>query len=164
MNAFKAWWAGLEQRERWMVMAAVALILVVGVWGLIWKPLSEHREALQARVTSTESTFAWMQQARDEALKLKRQTAGSSRPNDSRSLFAIVDTSSRQFQVNGAIQRIEPDGKNGVNLRMEGVEFDRLMMWLGQLARNSGISTARATLTRNDIPGKVDGNLSLIHP
>ena len=164
MNALKAWWGGLEQRERWMVLAAAATVLITVLWGLIWKPLSEKLTSLSTRVAAAETTLVWMQQAHDEGLKLKRQAAGSSKPGDTRSLFAIVDASSRQFQVNNAIQRIEPDGKNGVNLRMEGAEFDRLMTWLGQLARNSGVAIARVTLTRSEAPGKVDGNLALVHP
>ena len=60
------------------------------------------------------------------------------------------------------IQRIEPEGKDGVKLWIENVNFDSLVRWLGEMERRHGVLVKRATITRHEqTTGHVNSRLSL---
>ena len=76
--------------------------------------------------------------------------------------MSIVDSSAKRSKIRKPIQRIEPEGKNGVKLWIENVDFDTLVRWLGDIERRHGVLVKRATITRHEqTAGRVNSRLSL---
>lgn len=158
------WWKGLRPREQALVAGAAAFTLVVLSYLLVWEPLQQDRHDVAMRVKAHQETLAWMQQASARIKTLQSQSPSIRHQGTQRSLLSVLDDSAKRAKLRQTIQRMEPEGRSGVKLRMEGVAFDALVQWLGTLEAQYGVQVARANLTRTDAPGRVNARLSLNRP
>ena len=130
----KDWFFGLEPRERILVSAGAALLLLLLLYGMIWAPVAGKYTSLKASVEAQQQNLAWMQQAAAQINALKRSAAGGAQGLGGRSLLAVVDQSARAGGLGGAIKRIEPDGSKAVRVWLEEAAFDPMIIWLGKLS------------------------------
>ena len=158
----KDWWLSRQPRERLILMLGGALSVATLLYLLAWEPLAQESTNLANRVKAQSKTLVWMQQASQQIKQLRTQSPNLARRADQRSLLSIVDSSAKRAKIRKPMQRIEPEGKSGVKLWIENVDFDALIRWLGGVERQSGLIVRRATISRNEAtPGKVDSRLSL---
>ncbi len=158
----KDWWETLQTRERYMVLAASALVGIAILYFAIWSPVSSSRDNKQNRVEAKRDTVVWMLQKKQEVEHLKRINPNLfNRSNDSRSLLAVVDTGAKQMGIRPAITRIEPKGDDSVQLWVEDIAFDYLIVLLGELDRRNNINVADASFERSEQIGKVSGKVTL---
>ena len=75
----------------------------------------------------------------------------------------MVDQSARSGGLGDAIKRIEPDGTKGVKVWLEGVAFDPMVLWLGNLTRRYQIETSIVTIEPQG-NGRVNARLTLLEP
>ena len=108
-------------------------------------------------------TLAWMQQAAAQIKGLQRNSAGGARGLGGRSLLSVVDQSARNGGLGDSIKRIEPDGSKGVKMWLEGVAFDPMILWLGELTRTYQIETSLITIEPRG-GGRVNARLTLMEP
>ena len=159
----KDWWETLQTRERYMVLAATALVVFTILYFAIWTPISSGRDNKQNRVEAKQETVAWMMQKKQEVEHLKRINPNMfNRSNDSRSLLAVVDTGAKQMGVRPAITRIQPKDDDSVQIWFEDIAFDYLIVLLGELQRRNNIDVADVSLDRSEQVGKVSGKVTLI--
>jgi general secretion pathway protein M len=159
----KDWWDTLQSRERYMVLAAAAVVVLAIVYLAIWSPIATGRDNKQKRVEAKQETVIWMSQKKQEVEHLKRINPNMfNRASDGRSLLAIVDTGAKQMGIRPAITRIEPKGENSVQIWLEDMAFDYLIVLLGELDRRNHIEVADASFDRSDQIGKVSGKVTLV--
>jgi general secretion pathway protein M len=157
----KDWYAGLEPRERLLVTGGGVLLLLLLLYMMIWEPIASSYQALQDGVAEQRKTLAWMTQAAAELKVLQRSGSGSARGLGGRSLLAVVDQSARSGGLGPAIKRIEPEGKKGVKVWLEGVAFDPMILWLGKITRTYQIETTIVTIEPQG-GGRVNARLTLL--
>ena len=157
----KDWFAGLERRERMLVAGGGVVLLVLLLYMMIWEPIAGSYRALQDGVAEQKQTLVWMQQAAAELQLLQRSGSGTARGLGGRSLLSVVDQSARSGGLGPAIKRIEPEGGKGVKVWLEGVAFDPMILWLGQITRTYQIDTSIITIEPQG-GGRVNARLTLL--
>lgn len=83
------------------------------------------------------------------------------RENDTKregSLLSVASSTAKNYQIN--FSRFEPLGDDKVRLRLDKVNFNSLVSWLGELENNEGISAADISLDSSS-PGFVSVRLTL---
>ena len=56
----KAWWNGLQLRERQLLLTGGCLMAALAYWLLLWQPLVAAREQSRAAVASLHSNMIYM--------------------------------------------------------------------------------------------------------
>jgi general secretion pathway protein M len=156
----KDWLAGLEPRERRLVLiGALVLGLLFVHWILLDPMLSAYRERA-AQVEQQRASLAWMQQGAARIQELQQASGGGQGLGD-RSLLAVVDGSAREAGLGNSLSRVRPDGALAVRVWFEGVPFDALVDWLGRLEQDYQVRVKLITLERQPQPGRVHAQLTL---
>ena len=153
----KAWWAGLQARERQLLSVAAVMMLALLYWLLILRPLAAARE--QSR-----GALIVLEQARGEALTQGDAILAArvvSAPKPVRSLFALVDSSARQAGLMTAQTRVEPLAEDRVRVTMDAVNFDQMAAWIEGLDRDEGVDISEWSVDRALVPGMVNAAVTL---
>jgi general secretion pathway protein M len=154
----KEWFNGLEARERWLVMAATALLAVLLVYVALWEPLRQKVEELRSGTGELQLTLYWMQQASQEVKQL-RGTGGVRARADGQSLLGLIDRSAKSGGLGTALKRVQPDGDQRVRVWLEGAGFDELVRWLAGLEDRQGVGVVNSVFEAKDESGRVDARL-----
>lgn len=156
----KAWFAGLEDRERLLVAAGgIALLVLVAVF-VVWMPLNERREALAERLDTQAETLAWMEDASRRVLDGRRRAETESGDREGRSLLSLIDATARERELAENLRRAEPSGDDGVRVWFEGVRFTGLAGWMESLAERHGLVFTGFNIDRAGT-GRVNARLTV---
>jgi general secretion pathway protein M len=151
------WFESLEARERLFVVICAVVVSIALLWGLLWAPLDRgHREA-QVRVSTWEQSLA---ELRPLASMPKPQN-GSRPAAGAQSPVVIVDSTLRSHGL-GQPKRSQPT-PNGIRVEFEGVAFDKLVVWLGDLSYQYGLEVQAGSLSADTsgAPGRINATLTL---
>lgn len=161
----KAWFEGLDERQRLLVTGAGALLLLLLVYALVWAPLHSAFTSMQDKVTGQRATAAWMQQSALRLAQLRSSQGPARQGLGGKSLLALADSSARADGLGNVLKRVEPDGSSSVKVWMEGASFDELIGWLGKLNTRYGIQIDTVSMERAaDTAGRVNVRLTLQTP
>ncbi len=158
----RSWFQSLAERERIFVLTAAVLVVVAAFWLGIWTPLDSGQRTVSARVDTWKLSLAQLQ-----PLKGQIQASGESQPiksDQNQSLIVIIDNTLRQHGLYGALQRSQPTpAGNGIRIEFDGVAFDELMLWLGDVNRQFGlrVQAGNFSIGSGDSPGRVNSTLTL---
>ncbi len=149
------WLASLSSRERYMVLACGAFVVLALVWALGVQPLIKQSSGLEERVDNKRAQLALMH---ERAAQVQPGSAGASGGNSGDSLVVIIDRTTREKDLAGYLKRNQPEGAQSVRLRFEGAPFDDLVSWLGELSDRYRMTTVNATVDQAGI-GRVNASL-----
>lgn len=156
----KAWWESLAIRERAWVGGGAILALFILSYVLVWEPFQSSYRQLQQSVAEQRRDLAWMRQAAQDIQRLSG--AGAAQPQgDGRSLLTLVDQTARAAGLGSALKQITPQGDDRLNARLDAVEFDQLLAWLGALEREYFITLVNLSVDRTGISGLVNARAIL---
>ncbi|MFC3138131.1 type II secretion system protein M [Shewanella submarina] len=149
MENFKAWWAGLAQREQQMLSAA-AMVGVIGVlyWG-IWTPITNAEEDARRQLQAQQQTLSYVKQTANKIMSL-RQSGGQAAFRGS--LSSAVTGSAAKYGLE--ITRMQPQGDK-IQLWMDDVPFDALLGYLNELVQQKGLALDNLDVSSTDTPGYV---------
>jgi general secretion pathway protein M len=151
----------LQPRERWIVLGGAILLLVTAIYVLALAPLYSAVNAQAKRVEQKEGDLAWLRSVAGEVSVLS--AAAPTRPGPSNeSLVVLIDRAARECGLGASLTGQTPNGDNGIRVRLEGAEFDKLMVCLGQLQQVHSVDVESATIDRTAKPGLVNANLVLM--
>jgi type II secretory pathway component PulM len=150
----KAWFFGLQQRERWIVSIGGAAAAVILLWGIL-TPLRSSTATLRASVEAKQRLL--IDVARVEG-------AGTfASPGDlqgtNQTLLVIVSNTAASYGLEQP--RTRQNGPSGIDVTVQGASFDALVAWLVALHGTYGIDVETASLSNAREPGLVNGQLSL---
>ncbi|MFT4045344.1 MAG: type II secretion system protein M [Solimonas sp.] len=149
----------LQPRERVIVLAGGAVLLLIIFYLALWKPLvlagqrrSAALETSRALAVRIESAAGLAQGGRD-AGAIDRSTA----------LLSVVDQSSRGPALGVPPTRVQPEGNGdkAVKVWFEGVPFDNALRWLGELQARYAIMVTSAEIEPGSAPGLVNARFTL---
>lgn len=156
----RAWFDSLEARERLMVAAGSALLVLFLLYVLVWSPIHSGYDALRNNVEEQRATAMWMQESAQALASLKRNSGKAAQGLGGKSLLSVADSTARAGGLGSALKRVEPEGSDSVRVWLDGAPFDVLVKWLGTLS-TLGVSTESATLERGEATGRVNARLTL---
>lgn len=156
----KAWWNSLGARERGLVGGGAVLALFMLSYAFIWEPFQSSHRRLQQWVAEQRADLAWMRQAAQDIQRLSNN-AGTQPQADGRSLLTRVDQTARTAGLGAALKQITPQGDNKLNIRLDRVEFDKLLSWLDALEHEHRIALTNLSVDRTETPGWVNARVIL---
>ncbi len=155
------WFESLQQRERLFVAAAAAALVLAIFYLAIWMPLDRGQESAARGVQTWQDALADLRAMRGD---LQAAANGRGAPAGlNQSLVVIVDDTLRSRDLYSSLQRSSPTPGNGIRLEFEGVAFDDLVLWLGDLAQDYGlhVQSGSFSTTARDAAGRVNATLIL---
>ncbi len=151
----KAWFYGLQMRERWIVVGGAAAAVVIVVWGFILTPLGNEIERLRSSVDTKQRLLV-------DVARIEGQNPTSvvtNRQGNNQTLMVIVDDTARRHGLSPS--RTTANGPSGVNVSLQNAPFDALSDWLVTLHDSYGIDVETASFVPAREPGLVNGQMSL---
>lgn len=163
MQKLKDWFFSLQPRERAVVAIGGALVLVVAVYLLGLAPFYSAVNARAERVARKDADLAWMRSVGGEVMALNASATTAPAPSDE-SLVVLIDRASRECGLGSALTGQTPSGDNGIRVRLEQAEFDKLVVCLGSLQQAHSVTIESANIDRTAKPGFVNASLVLTRP
>ena len=154
----KEWFESLAQRERRMVLAAAAFILLFLIYVVIINPLMSTNEELSQSVEQKARDYEWMKSRAADARS--RVLAGPAKQEkDSRTLIARVTSELRAKDITPV--QVRPEGETRLNLTLSDVNFVNLMDRLEHLQSSFDVRVAKAAIEPGSDAGLVNAQLTL---
>ncbi|WP_129648415.1 type II secretion system protein GspM [Peristeroidobacter agariperforans] len=160
MQQLKDKFDSLQPRERVIVIAGAILVLVVAVYVLALAPLYSAVNAQAKRVAQKEGDLAWMRSVSGEVAVLSANAPSRPGPSNE-SMVVLIDRTARECGLGASLTGQTPNGERGIRVRLEGAEFDKLMVCLGTLQQVHAVDVESASIDRAAQPGLVNANLVL---
>lgn len=150
----KAWFFGLQPRERWILAVGAAAAGVIVLW---WLMLQLATETALSRASVESKQRLLIEVAQVEGA----QPGGvaRSRQGTEQTLVLIVSNTAASYGLGQP--RTRQNGPSGIDVTLQGVSFDALAAWLVALHDTYGIDVETASFTNARQPGLVNGQLSL---
>jgi general secretion pathway protein M len=163
MQKLKDWFFSLQPRERALVVIGGAAVLIVAVYLLALAPFYGAVNARAERVARKEGDLAWMRSVGGEVMALNASSPTAPAPSNE-SLVVLIDRTARECGLGSALTGQTPTGENGIRVRLEQAEFDKLIVCLGSLQQSHSVSIESANIDRTAKPGFVNASLVLTRP
>lgn len=148
----------LQARERWLIAAGAVLVLLTAIYVLAWAPLAKSVADRSARVEKKQADLAWMQSVAGQVMAAG-EIAGPAAVSNDESIVVVIANTATQAGVGNALTGQTPNGANSVRVRLEGADFDALVLWMGQLQQQYGVIVENASIDRAGKPGQVNASL-----
>lgn len=159
LEIMKERFLALQPRERWLVGGGALLVLLVALYILVLAPLSGAVKVRGERVAQKQSDLAWMRSVAAQVSQLG-PVAGPSVSNES--MIVLIANSANQNGIGNALTGQTPVGTDGVQVRLENVNFDSMVLWIGRVQQQYGIRVDSANIDRATKAGEVNANLSFV--
>ena len=163
MQKLKDWFYSLQPRERMLVLGGGGVVLLVAIYFLALAPFYGAVSGSAQRVAKKQGDLAWMRSVGGEVLALSASSPSAAAPS-TESLVVLIDRSARECGLGSALTGQTPSGENGIRVRLEQAEFDKLVVCLGGLQQSHSVTIESANIDRTAKPGFVNASLVLTRP
>jgi general secretion pathway protein M len=159
----REWFDNLEARERIFVVVGAFFTVVALVYVLLWTPFDRQHRQLATRVDSWESSLQELGPLSALVASGAQTTSQSGNRGRQQAPIIIVDQTLRGRGLYPFLSRSQPTTTNGIRVELQGVAFDELVVWLGDLSGQYGMHVQSGSLSRATQagPGRVNANLTL---
>lgn len=154
----KEWFWSREPRERVVLAVGAVAAAIIVFWSLLWVPLARGAAELRSSVAQKSQLL----------IDLERVAAVAPSDADARpaqgatqSMIALVDSTSKQHGLAGALTRTRQDGEDGINVTFQDAPFDTLLGWIVALRSDYGVGVESASFNGSRSPGLVNGQVLL---
>jgi general secretion pathway protein M len=144
-------WIALAPRERTMVLAASAVVLLAVVWLGLFEPAWKGREALQRELPELRAQVAQMAGLAAVAQQAGAQARAVPAPE---TLRAALEASLRGAGLGPSIGQFEATGDR-ISLKLQSVSNSAWLAWLDEVLRETRMRVVDATVVREPKPGFV---------
>jgi general secretion pathway protein M len=151
----KTWYAGLQDRERRVVLiGGVALALMVLIGGILL-PIDAAVSGAVHRAQTRREDLQWM---RVNAAEIQSGAATLFK-DTGEAPVVVVDRVGREQGLGPSLKGSQPSG-TGVRVQLEAAPFDTMVSWLATLDQRYGLAIDSITVDRGARPGAVNANVS----
>jgi general secretion pathway protein M len=159
MQKLKDWFFSLQPRERMLVLGGAVVLLLFVIYFLALAPFYSAVNGRAERVAKKQGDLAWMRSVGGEILALGASQMPAVSSNES--LVVLIDRSARECGLGSSLTGQTPNGENGIRVRLEQAEFDKLVVCLGSLQQSQSVTIESANIDRTGKPGFVNASLVL---
>lgn len=152
----KEWWMNLALREKQVLMAGSAAVILFLLYQLIFSPLSHKIESEREHIQENRELLNWMQQA---DLQLKTLTKNTQIHASSSSLLGSVQTEINKTPLATHLKQLRQSDSNTVQFTLQQTNFDELIKWLDTVWQTQGIIVAEISITPLGTPGIVNADV-----
>jgi len=161
LEEIQNWYQGLQQRERQLVLAASAVIVITLLYLTIWEPIHKGVEDQTQKYQTQVEILDWMQAAATEVRALKASGATKKRTNNSQPVTLLVEKSATTAGLKPYLRKLESTTDKGARVTIDDASFDQVLLWLNTLQIQYGISVSSANLDRADKAGAINARMTL---
>jgi general secretion pathway protein M len=151
----RAWFFGLQPRERMIAVGGVALAVAILLWAFLVRPLLDETAALRTSVETKQRLavdVARIEGTQPSSVAANRQ--GADQP-----LYVIISNTAGTYGLGKP--RTRNDGPNTIDVTLQSVSFDSITAWLVTLHDTYGVEVESASFSSAREPGIVNGQVSL---
>ena len=163
MQKLRDWLFSLQPRERGLVLGGGVVVLLFAIYFLALAPFYGAVNNRAERVEKKKGDLAWMRSVGGEVLALTASAPSAAAPSNE-SLVVLIDRSARECGLGSSLTGQTPNGENGIRVRLEQAEFDKLVVCLGSLQQMHSVAIESANIDRTAKPGFVNASLVLTRP
>jgi len=163
MQKLRDWFFSLQPRERALVLGGGVVVLLLAIYLLALGPFYSAVSSRAERVAKKQGDLAWMRSVGGEVLALGASSNVATAPSNE-SLVVLIDRSARECGLGQSLTGQTPNGANGIRVRLEQAEFDKLVVCLGSLQQSHSVTIESANIDRTGKPGFVNASLVLTRP
>lgn len=153
------WLQARSARERQVLAGGALLLAALLLYLLAWEPLAQREQELATRVAQQRTQLAWLAGAASEARALTRRERVPE-AQDGASLLSVIDRSAAQAGLGAALQRLAPEGEQGVRVWLDDASYAATLQWLDTLGRH-GIHVVSVQMERHATRGRITARLLL---
>ncbi len=150
-------WRGRSLRERAVLAALAALLLVLAGYGLLWQPAAANSARLQQELPQLRTELARMQAMAAELAASRSRTKAV--VPEGAGLQAALQQSLRDQGLSGQKLALRADGR--ITLEWHDAPFSSMADWLDQARQKWRVRVVEAHVERTLHPGDVNGHLVL---
>jgi len=161
LDDIKNWYQGLQQRERQLVLAASAVIIITLLYLTTWEPIHQGNKDQTQKYQTQVDILDWMQTAAIEVRTLQASGAAKRQTNSSQPVTLLVENSAATAGLKPYLSKLESTSEKGARITIDAASFDQLLLWLNTLQSQYGITVSSAKLDRNNTPGAVNARMTL---
>jgi type II secretory pathway component PulM len=157
----KNWLNTLNPRERNLVTygSIIAALLILGLF--IVQPLFDNNKKLN-KIISNKSTALKVMQKQSLQVKQLQQQATKPEQTSNQSPQQIIEKTLQTLRLKTALERMQSQGANGVNLVLKNANADRTMRLIADLENKYGLIISSLTInTHKKEAGLIDVRLTV---
>ncbi len=154
-EALQSWFAGLELRERRVLVGGAILVAVLILVGGLLLPMNAAVTAAMRQSKQRRADLAWM---RANAPEIRAGAARVRVPSNEPALV-LIDRTAQDAGLAAALRGTQPSGTGEVRVQLQAAPFDALMLWLATLDQRYGLSVESIDVDRGTRTGTVDANV-----
>lgn len=153
------WWLSLNLRDRKILISGMILLIMMGVYALIWDPLQHNLKRSNQLLIDKQVTLNWIIDEAKIVDQFKRKPI--KKRNQNTSLLTLIDKSARQNNIKKYIAKMKETSDRNIRLRINEIEFNRLILWLGKISRHHGIFSTEFNAEATGKTGIINAALTL---
>jgi general secretion pathway protein M len=152
-------WDALPAPARQYIKLGSLVLVPVILYLALWVPMQRQVTSMRAKIPQAREQLALMRVQAVQVSQLRATTPTSTTPISN--LPAFVEQLATTHGLKGNVRKLEPAGKNGVQVAVENVSFNGLLSFLGDLQKQAAISIENAAFDAQTTPGMVNAQLTL---
>ncbi|PLW70331.1 type II secretion system protein GspM [Pseudohalioglobus lutimaris] len=152
----KQWFTGLTQREQ---LSVLVMGLAVGLYLLfivLIAPLDGARDRMAVQNRGVAESLQRVDVLVSQILQMRENGRGS---GARRNLTSLINRSTSRFNLQ--VDRLQPNSRGEVQVRLENAVFDDLVAWLHQIEYREGMLVREASITQAGSVGRVNATVRL---
>jgi len=150
--------ARYSQREKMIVLAALLMMIVIGVHALIIEPYQLRISELQGEIDQQRTDLGWM---RNAVANMPVNVATSAAVEINGTLANFIDQAVRSQGLSGQLTQMSPVGSDEIRMRYSAVDFNQLIGFIAEV-NSSGLDVKDIRISPSGTPGIVDSNIVLV--
>ena len=154
----RARWESLPPDVRRYIRLGSFVAIPFLVYLSIWVPMQRDLNSMRAALPKAREQLALMRVQATQVGQLRASATGTAAISN---LPTFVDQLATTHGLKGSIKRLEAAGANGAQLALEGVSFNALMSFLGDLQKQAAITVENAAFEAHTAAGSVSAQLTL---
>ena len=147
-------------REKLIVLAAMVVVIVIGVHALVIEPYQLRVAALLDEIEQQRTDLSWMKSA---VARMPASGTASSTTVISGTLANFIDQAVRRQGLSEQLSQMSPIGADEIRMRYKAVDFNRLIGFIAEINSN-GLEVQDMRILPSDVPGIVDSHIVLMRP
>jgi len=151
------WFLMLTTREKVIVVGGGFFTVIMLLWGMVYEPLKNQHSKLNSDIIERTNELRWMQ-ASSQQIKQAKNNPKPSKPVAKGTPSSIINQQLRRF---GLQTSAKMSGRKKVDLRLKGVQADKVMKLLGILEMQYSIYVLSLEITPKNTTGKINANIKL---